>query len=473
MYGEKGSGKSLGGIHTLIRHCYEEEDALALIIAPQIRTGKEGVIYDLQWALDIWRNGNWADENAGIRADSGMGLDYTEPTLDPQTKDRVLFIGNRFGGWSKVILVSIPYAEAVEKRMKALSPSFVYVDEITELDSSEYFTYVAAQLGRRRGIRGPQQYVASCNPAGPSHWVYITWFVEPVNQSSGSRDKDFAIFHVPISENEHNLPPGYVAGLIKIFKDPTDQRRLLKGEWIDRPSGKAIFKNYWKFEICVRGDIHRKLGIVPLVQFPILVGYDPGPVNFSAHMQQIIPVRDGRTICTTFDEINLVGQGKPDFICAKEVLLRMDYWQGKLGSQTRFVHIADEAAFNQLRQDGSYDALRMKQLTNGRINMRACPKAKDSVAARVRMVMSFLLTDCWFVSAMCPKTIDVFNLLVSEKTKEEKYDPESGLRPKRSPYIHPFDSMTYAPYYFQLSSYSTSTQTDVVSPAVYRAGGGR
>jgi hypothetical protein len=124
-----------------------------------------------------------------------------------------------------------------------------------------------------------------------------------------------------------------------------------------------------------------------------------------------------------------------------------------------------------MRPDGSYDAKRMRDLSKGRINMRECPKAKDSVAARVRMMFSLLLTDSFHVSALCPKTVDVFNLLVSENPKGDKYDSEVGLRPRRSPYIHPFDSMTYGPYYFQLSPATNLLQTEVIEPRVYTAGG--
>lgn len=58
MCGEKGSGKSTGGIHALIRHCHDEMNALVLVVAPAIRSGKEGVFYELERALDLWRNGN-------------------------------------------------------------------------------------------------------------------------------------------------------------------------------------------------------------------------------------------------------------------------------------------------------------------------------------------------------------------------------------------------------------------------------
>lgn len=476
-YGEKGSGKSIGGLFALVRHCYEEKDALALIIAPQIRTGKEGVIYDLMWVLDIWKNGNW-DPNFPEdkrRLDDGMGLEFTEPSLDPQTKDRCIYIGNRWGGWSKVVLMSIPYAEVVEKRMKALSPSFVYVDEITELDAKDFFTYVAQQLGRRRGIRGPQQYMASCNPEGPSHWVYEVWWVDCVKD--GKRSKEYSVYHVPVKENYRNLPPGYVEGLMDLYKDPIDRARLLEGRWIDRPSGLSIFKNYFRPEIHIRPtpgspDAVKGFGLLPLRGFPIIMGYDPGPVNYSVHMLQMIPARE-KVIWTVFDELNFVGQFMPDTAVVPRILRRMAYWSNFLGGNPSFVHIGDESAFTHLRHDGSYDATRLLQLSNGKIRMRPCPKGKESVPQRAQMIITMLLTETLFVSNNCPRTIEMFRLLASEKPKNDKYDPNAGLTPKRSVYLHPFDSLSYPPYYFTLHPAAFALQTQGAPPTgVYGLGEG-
>lgn len=87
-YGEKGSGKTIGFAHKLTRHLYEEENALVLIIAPSIRTGSEGIWHDLDTlVLPLW--------------EEGIGLEYTEAKLDPNTKDRHRWIRNRFGGWTR------------------------------------------------------------------------------------------------------------------------------------------------------------------------------------------------------------------------------------------------------------------------------------------------------------------------------------------------------------------------------------
>jgi hypothetical protein len=47
-------------------------------------------------------------------------------------------------------------------------------------------------------------------------------------------------------------------------------------------------------------------------------------------------------------------------------------------------------------------------------------------------------------SAACVKTIDVLTRLESEKQKEGvAHDPSLAFTPKRSQYLHPFDSLTY------------------------------
>jgi hypothetical protein len=468
-YGEKGTGKSIGGLHALIRHCYEEDEALALLIAVQIRTGKEGSLYDLEWCLDIWKNGNWSDREQTTRSDEGMGLEYTEPALDPNTKDRVVYIGNRHGGWSKVILMSIPYAEVVAKRMKNLAPSFIYMEEITDMEGKEYFTHANAQLGRRRRIAGPQQFYASCNPEGPSHWVYQVFWIDCVNIETGDRDPEYFVIHVPIHENIHNLPPDYIKRLETVYKDPIERDRLLKGKWVDRPSGDAIFKTFFRPQIHVRGQF----GLKPIKGFPIITGWDPGPVNYSIHFEQMVPCKD-KVIWLTFEELNFVGEFTPDHVVVPRMLARMDYWISQLGSDTQFVHIADEAAFTHRRQDGSYDATRVQQLSGNRIRLRGCPKGKESVPSRVNMAITMLLAETAYIGTNCPKTIEMFKMLASEPAKEGKYDANVGLRPKRSPYIHPFDSWSYPPYYFTLhpAVHSLSGSHASGGAAVYRAGGG-
>lgn len=477
MYGEKGSGKTWGALNALVRHCNEERDAFAVIVAVNIRSGKMGTVYDLMRVLDVWRNGNI--DKDGNRLDAGLGetFEYTEPALDSQTKDRQVFIKNKYGGWSTVLLMSIPYASVVSARMKNMSPSFVMLEEVTEMQSEDYLLFIGAQIGRRHGILGPQQLYACCNPEGPSHWVYQSWWVKCIDEKTGKRDPKYSVYHVPIVENLKNIPPDYQSGLDGLFKDPIVRARLLRGEWIDRPSGDAIFKIYYRESEHRVGNQLKHEGLMPWKQWPIIISYDPGPRNFSVHFEQLVPCKD-KQVWLIFDEINLVGRGLPYFTVVPMILRRMDWWNEKLGRQGKFIHIGPADAFNTLNHEGTFDAKVIQALSKPapnarpRIVLRACPTDPHSVINRVNMMISLLLDNAVYVSALCTETHKMFKSLESKKGAADKYDPNMGLEPKRSIYLHPFDSLTYAPYYFTLNPARFAAQTSQVTSDVFVAGRG-
>ena len=430
-YGEKGAGKTIGFAHKLTRHAYEEENALVMIIAPSIRTGAEGIWHDLDTlVLPQW--------------EEGIGLEYTASKLDPNTKDRHRWIRNRFGGWSKILLISIPYAAAVQTRIKGPAPSHVYVDELTQCDGVEYFRYPAAQLGRRRGISGPQQFCASCNPEGPSHWVYKQFF-EDILDDKGKRDSRYKVYHVPIKENTKRLPEGYVENLESILKaDPVEWRRLIEGEWVDRPSGEALFRDYYAPELHKKGDELKGSGLIPKVGHPIIIGYDLGQVYSAVTFLQMIPTKRGN-IWTVFDEVDYLGERHLYKRLCQQIIQRMDYWNQKLETDFHYEHITDSSAINQWHPggEGSYDSWDFERYSDGRIKMIGCPKGQGSVEARVRLLSGKLFQDEFYVSAQCPNALDMLM-----KLEADKKDP---TKPKRSRYIHKFDSVTYPIFKLELN----------------------
>jgi len=454
-HAEKGSGKSIGFGHKIVRHCYENENALALIIAPSMRTGNEGIWFDLDTLiLPQWRD--------------GIGLEYTASKLDPNTKDRHRWIRNMHGGWSKLLLMSIMYPSQVESRVKGPAPSLAYIDELTNCEGIEYYTYVAAQLGRRRGITGPQQFLASCNPKGPSHWVWKLFFDEKKN------DPDYKVYHVPIKENLHRLPKGYVERLEKIFKsDPVESARLLNGEWIDRPTGDGLFKEYFVEGVHIKGDSKRGLGLKPLPGFPILVGYDLGQVYSSVTFLQAIPTKDGRVLWIIFDEVDHLGEKILYKNLARKVMARMRFWRELMDYDFAFEHIADESAVNQWRPggEGSYDAWEFEKEYNKcaaefgtrNIKIKGCPKGAGSVPARVRMVQSKLHQEELFISATCLNAKDTMMYLEADKD-----DPE---KPKRSKFLHKFDSLSYPMFKLEMGGGITRfLPTGKVAPTLIRCG---
>jgi hypothetical protein len=470
-YGEKGSGKSIGFGHKIVRHCYENENAFQIVITPSIFTGSEGMWQDLETLiLPQWRE--------------GIGLDFRESRLDPQTKDKVIWIGNRFGGWSKMVLKSIPYEGAVEARIKGPAPSGIYVDELTDCEGPGYFRYTSAQLGRRRGIKGPQQFLASCNPKGPSHWVYKTFFQDCIDEKTGQRAKSFSVYHVPIQENIHRLPPGYYDRLKAIFSsDTVEMRRLMHGEWVDRPSGDAIFKEQFSEDIHVRPlprAGQKGGGIIPLAEYPITIGYDPGTRNFSIHFLQAIPMSD-KMVWTVFDERNHVGTGDSYRKIIFGLMDRMFFWQRRLGKKLNFEHISDEAAFSHQNSRGSFDARDIEEISReyiqknpncelDPIRMRPCPKGPESVPARVRMIQSLLMDGTLLISAICSKTREMFLNMTSKKVKVGEYDSNAGFIPQKGVYKHAFDSLSYPILFYQAMPRRRFPNTGDVGPSVFFGG---
>lgn len=456
------SGKTTGLCHSGVRHCYETFNALWLLITVTISVGTEGVWFDLvDLILPAWRNGNRFPDylkgerhpRSGELMDTGIGLHFTDPKLDPNSKDRHIWVYNKHDGWSKILLKSIPHPLQVETRVKGPSPSRVYVDELTNCEGSEYYTYPALQLSRRRRTYTPMQYTASCNPRGPSHWVYQQ-LILPAEEGN----KNISVHHVPLQENLHRLPPQYVKRLDETLKDPYLRRQLLDGEWVDRPAGDAIFKEYFIFDIHVKGNSLKNIGLVPIQGFPIIVSHDPGPKNYCITFEQRIPTKDPGLpyVWIVFDELNYVGQYKPYPAVVKDMLRRMRYWTDhpKARFNYAFRHIADEAAFTARNKGGSFDSMDIQRFAKEQgatIKLIPSPKVgPDSQPQRVQMLIDMLLSDMLFISAQLEKTIDMLRILPSKNVKEGEYDAYAGLRPQKCPQLHPFDSLTYGPWRYHV-----------------------
>lgn len=449
-YGERASGKTYGALHALVRHCYENDDALAIIIVGVKRQAEEGGAWHklLTMILPEWEEGLGYDRNENPF--------FTEPKTNT-AKDVYLWVRTANGGWSRVLMLSMPVGSFVADRVKGMEPSFVLVDEAQTLSTDTYFKHLVQQIGRRPGIE-VQQIIYCCNPAGPSHWLYKRFF-EMSGLLDDNLDPDYAIFHVPVQENRHNLSDRYWRNLMQAVKgDEIEEARMLRGEWIDKPSGNSIFAGKWDRTIHVIGDKIR--GITPVPGYPIIVGYDPGPVNFSIHMMQKIHTAS-RIVWSVFDEMNYVGELEKYSVIIPKLCRRMDFWGDFVGFPFEFVHICDEAAWSQRDREQSFDAFEIERLSRQvpvelalqgagagteRIRLQSAPKGADSVPARVNLMIQLLQAKCIVVSGRCTKTIAMFEHLLSQKETEkkaEKYDPLASLRPRRSVHIHPFDSLSY------------------------------
>lgn len=474
IHGERYSGKTFTAGNKIVRHCWENNNALALIVVGVRRQATDGGIWHklLCDILPVWKK-------------NLDGFDHSDQKQNT-AKDLFIWVSNMHGGWSMIQLVSVPDGVRLKDRCKGIEASMIFVDELVGIGGEEYFKALIGQLGRRKGTpKNLQQYVAATNPDGPSHWVHQRFFQHPL-KDDGSWDKDYAVFHIPFSENPDPDAKIYLKQVLEATSnDPVERDRMLNGKWIDRPSGDAIFKDQFIEEIHVRPSAKQNLkghGIIPLPEYPITIGYDPGPAHFSIHLMQMIP-RGDQELWVVIEELNHVGMRDPYQKVIFGLMDRMVFWNKRMQRRLVHEHIADEAAFSHRNNRGSFDARDIEELSKmyiqrhpncglQPIRLRPAPKGPNSIPERVRRIQGLLMDGMLLVSATCPKTIQMFNSLErDDKTKDGPADPNYGFMPKRkSIHKHVFDSLSYPIIYHGVRPNRRGPSIESVGSMVFSAG---
>jgi hypothetical protein len=495
MYGERGSLKTGISLHDLITHCYQDFDPRKLAPLAVICTIVRG---------SATEGGAWEKINTLYLPEwfDGIGLEFTEPKMDDQ-KNRYIFVANKAGSWSRVVLKSIPHGESIRGRLKGVEPSYFFFDEITEADDPDY--YIIPSQGLRRPTGGPRQFVCSGNPPpeGTDHW---TWRVmcqrtgeigkdgkptvlEPEIPNGGGRligtPPKVAVYHVPLSENVYwteQEKTDYRQKLMQEARlDPTAEDRVIKGLWTPKPRGHGLFKSYFSPQIHVKppDGFARGLGLLPVAGYPIILGYDLGQVYSSVTFVQRLPTKDA-IIWTAFDEADHLGERILYRNLAREIIRRMKHWR-KVPLPTnngnaypfQFINITDESAINQWRPggEGSFDAWEFEREFNKyaeqdglkKMKLIGCPKPSGSVAMRVMMLQSKLQQDEFFVSARC---VNTKNMLLNLEAEKEDAD-----KPRRTKWLHKFDSLTYPMLKLEMTGGRLLVGTgDGVAPGIIRCG---
>lgn len=503
-YGPKYTGKSIGCEHKVTRHCYEEWDALAWVLGNSYRTLALGVCHDLTTlVLPAWKEGNRQplflydadgelieNPHADELMDDGIGLEYSGWKTDPHTKDLYLKIKNKFGGYSRIQVISIQHAVEVEDKVKGPAPSMVYLEESTNCQSREYFKWPRLQLGRRRGIIGPQQYLMSCNPEGPSNWVYHWGWESCVAKASDPRSRvwphdpvkpgirrsgKYSVYFVPYLENRHNVKKENREAVEEELKhDDIERRRLIGGEWVERPSGEALFKQQFDAGRHIHGDAEKKRGLVPVPGHPIVVSMDWGSRSVGIVFSQMIETDEG-TLHLVFDEITYYLEMVKTSHLAGAIMEKMRFWNewlrgelkgenddesdsppetpDKLASWCFWFITGDDATTNYNPTSGSIEARDLEDKMREKIEedpqryagirepqFRGCPRPRDSVGKRVDLIAEELMENRFAASALCEGVRGMFFHLIRDDEKPSH--PAKGNR-----WIHIFDGLSYAVFY--------------------------
>lgn len=455
-WSEKFSGKTFGCLHKLVRHCYDNNNALAVIVVREKSMANKGGAWDklMNMVLPTWKEGNRDKE--GQLIDRGIGLQYSDVKFD-ENHNPMVYLQNRHNGWSRVVLVSAPHANQLRLKIRGYEPSFVFVDELTSCDSPIYFTAIAAQIGRVMGIP-LQQFVAACNPEGESHWVYQTWFINAFDEEKAEWNPDYEHIHFPREENIINVGEEYFRGLGEIYKDdPIEAARMIDGLWKERIAGDGLFSDIFNPAVHVKpsredGQPDLKNRLMPNTNSAIILGLDPGAVFNVCTFQQWIPL-EARMKWMFFDEIGVFKKKISYPVMVPIWMRRLRWWRDVTGVEIPFVCISDDSAFTVFRPgQGTVDALDIQRVWEANrhkyrlepLKIRACPKFQDSRKVRVRLLQTALGQDEVLVSSACKYMQAMLGQLRSEPQKENApFDPDKAMTPMRSDHLHVFDAGTY------------------------------
>lgn len=460
--GPRFSGKGWACGYRAVRHCWDHYNALLLVVVKTKRQGTSGGFFS--------KLGNeiLPDYKANLE-----GFDYVGPAVT-QEKDIIYKVKNRFGGWSIIQMISIMHDQDCERKLKGIEASLCYVDELTLFENEKVFTALRGTLKRRRYIPAEAQvFMASCNPAGPSHWAFKKWHETP-----GAQKPFFRFIFLPITENPDPNAVAYVESLKRDNEhDRVAYERDIEGKWVDRPSGDALFAEYFDVNVHVRGNLARNEILHPRPGIPITVGWDLGDgANHALAFMQERSTSD-RVVNVVFDEIVHVDSKITYDILVPEIMRRMNYWCEVEDHPFHFIHISDRSAFDRFRAaTGSYDHRQVQQLSQHELTKRKetypylsrairmieCPKPPGSVAARVKLLIGHLARGDIFFSARCVDLIEAVKKLESEEGKP--------FEPKRSRHLHPYDALTYPLYYSSLGGQVVARNPDAPAPQFMQVG---
>lgn len=456
-WSEKFSGKSWGCLHKLVRHCYDNKGALAVIVVKEKSMATKGGAWDklMTMVLPTWRDGNRDKE--GNLIDGGLGLHFSDVKYD-ENHNPMVYIQNRHGGWCRVVLISAPHATQIRARIRGYEASFVFFDELTSVNSPVYFTAINGQIGRVQGIP-LQQFVAACNPEGESHWVFQMWFVDAFDTETGEWDPDFEQIHFPSDENRVNVGDRYFDDLRKTLKaDPTEYARMIDGLWKDRVAGDGLFSDLFNPTLHLRPikeDATPDLDaiLMPHTGYPLILSVDPGAVYNAWAFNQRLPL-DGAMRWLWFDEVTLLKKKVSYVNFIPVVMRRVRWWFDEIKTDLPIVCISDDSAFTVFRPgQGTYDVLDIQRIWEINrqkfrlppLKIRACPKFNDSRTARVTILQTALGQDEVIVSTQCKRSKAMLEGLRSEPQKEgTPFDPDKATTPLRCDHLHTFDARTYA-----------------------------
>ena len=120
LFGERGSSKSVGALHFMLKHAYENDGARVCIATKERSGATEGGPWSklMELVLPQWQDGytRWDGKKYPAFGLEGEGKDGEILPKTDLSKNLYFFIKNRHGGWSKIFTRSFQHVALVYLR---------------------------------------------------------------------------------------------------------------------------------------------------------------------------------------------------------------------------------------------------------------------------------------------------------------------------------------------------------------------
>lgn len=159
-------------------------------------------------------------------------------------------------------------------RIGSLQATGIFVEQAEEIDEGAWQMLLGRIRSQADGLAN--QLYGVCNPGAPTHWLVKRFAINHPQLRPDHTE------YIPVTtyDNAHNLPEGYIDGLLTM--DPWRKARYVFGEWVGATG--VIYDNF-------RNDLHVTERAGPWIRARI--GVDDGHTNPTA-MLLALQADDGR-----------------------------------------------------------------------------------------------------------------------------------------------------------------------------------
>lgn len=438
-HGPKKSGKTRGVEQAVCKHLWEEDRAIVGIFAKSIKSAAIAGSYKELTTVVIpeWIEGP-------------LDFHYTvPPKVDGATRTHYFKTSNQHGTESECYLFSIDNEDEIDRKVKNLVFSMVWIIELDNFEDPNIFLATIQQLRQPTVPPERRQWIGDTNPAeeGEDSWIY-RMFIDPQILDSEKQKPmldEIGAVSFTIDDNPY-LEEVEKQLLIATYSvDPYRYARYIEGKWV-RDITKGIFKDRFDPDLHVVGHVNGDRSawnvIVPTDGCTeLLTGWDLGDKFHSFHLCEKVFLQESN--CSTYavladlftdnEEVSIA-----DFaVSAWEIMERYSkFIKDTQGREVFFRNWSDNSAqYNYSAAADSTDENIVAKSTGNRVRLMAAPKGSGSVRRRINTMKRLLADGRLIVSANCFGTIEMFRFL--------RKPPSGNKAILHDKFSHRFDSLSY------------------------------